>query len=156
MFCKACLIGFSTSLGKVTCPTCSNLLTVDWTTKSDTEHQASKTTLKGFRASSILNRIKLSDFQTSTKIEALVCALENLQLMYLPQEYPSKFLWSFELFLPFSNYFVNCDDICMQREEIRFMVERDGSAKAIVFSQFTSFLDLINYTLGKVISGETH
>lgn len=38
----------------------------------------------------------------------------------------------------------------MQREEIRFMVERDGSAKAIVFSQFTSFLDLINYTLGKV------
>ncbi|KAF2559230.1 hypothetical protein F2Q68_00012879 [Brassica cretica] len=36
-----------------------------------------------------------------------------------------------------------------QREEIRFMVERDGSAKAIVFSQFTSFLDLIHYTLGK-------
>jgi DNA repair protein RAD16 len=79
---------------------------VDWTTKADTEHKASKTTLKGFRASSILNRIKLDDFQTSTKIEAL-------------------------------------------REEIRFMVERDGSAKAIVFSQFTSFLDLINYTLGK-------
>ncbi|XP_010484700.1 PREDICTED: DNA repair protein RAD16-like isoform X2 [Camelina sativa] len=106
VFCKACLIGFSTSLGKVTCPTCSKLLTVDWTTKADTEPQASKTTLKGFRASSILNRIKLNDFQTSTKIEAL-------------------------------------------REEIRFMVERDGSAKAIVFSQFTSFLDLINYTLGK-------
>lgn len=38
----------------------------------------------------------------------------------------------------------------LQREEIRLMVERDGSAKAIVFSQFTSFLDLINYTLGKV------
>ncbi|AEE27792.1 unnamed protein product [Arabidopsis thaliana] len=106
VFCKACLIGFSASLGKVTCPTCSKLLTVDWTTKADTEHKASKTTLKGFRASSILNRIKLDDFQTSTKIEAL-------------------------------------------REEIRFMVERDGSAKAIVFSQFTSFLDLINYTLGK-------
>jgi len=30
------------------------------------------------------------------------------------------------------------------------MVERDGSAKAIVFSQFTSFLDLINYSLQKV------
>jgi DNA repair protein RAD16 len=29
------------------------------------------------------------------------------------------------------------------------MVERDGSAKAIVFSQFTSFLDLINYSLQK-------
>ncbi|KDO54698.1 hypothetical protein CISIN_1g0027441mg, partial [Citrus sinensis] len=34
-------------------------------------------------------------------------------------------------------------------EEIRFMVERDGSAKGIVFSQFTSFLDLINYSLHK-------
>lgn len=30
------------------------------------------------------------------------------------------------------------------------MVERDGSAKGIVFSQFTSFLDLINYSLIKV------
>uniref|UniRef100_A0A1J3CFL8 ATP-dependent helicase rhp16 n=1 Tax=Noccaea caerulescens TaxID=107243 RepID=A0A1J3CFL8_NOCCA len=106
VFCKACLIGFSTSSEKVTCPTCSEPLTVDWTTKAGTEHQTRKTTLKGFRASSIINRIKLNDFQTSTKIEAL-------------------------------------------REEIRFMVERDGSAKAIVFSQFTSFLDLINYTLGK-------
>ncbi|KFK42851.1 hypothetical protein AALP_AA1G047200 [Arabis alpina] len=106
VFCKACLIDFSTSLGEVSCPTCSKPLTVDWTTKADTEHKASKTTVKGFKASSILNRIKLDDFQTSTKIEAL-------------------------------------------REEIRFMIERDGSAKAIVFSQFTSFLDLINYTLGK-------
>ncbi|KAG2267341.1 hypothetical protein Bca52824_061896 [Brassica carinata] len=106
VFCKACLIDFSASLGRVSCPTCSKLLTVDWTTKAGTEQHANKTTLKGFRASSILNRIKLDDFQTSTKIEAL-------------------------------------------REEIRLMVERDGSAKAIVFSQFTSFLDLINYTLGK-------
>ncbi|CAA7054102.1 unnamed protein product [Microthlaspi erraticum] len=106
VFCKECLIGVSTSSEKATCPTCSKPLTVDWTTKAGTEHQASKTTLKGFRAASIINRIKLDNFQTSTKIEAL-------------------------------------------REEIRFMVERDGSAKAIVFSQFTSFLDLINYTLGK-------
>ncbi|XP_057247725.1 ATP-dependent helicase rhp16 isoform X3 [Beta vulgaris subsp. vulgaris] len=35
------------------------------------------------------------------------------------------------------------------REEIRFMIERDGSAKGIVFSQFTSFLDLIMYSLKK-------
>ncbi|OIT00341.1 helicase-like transcription factor chr28 [Nicotiana attenuata] len=35
------------------------------------------------------------------------------------------------------------------REEIRFMDERDGSAKGIVFSQFTSFLDLIHYSLHK-------
>lgn len=39
----------------------------------------------------------------------------------------------------------------MQREEIRFMIERDGSAKGLVFSQFTSFLDLISYSLQKVI-----
>ncbi|XP_056857617.1 DNA repair protein RAD16-like, partial [Raphanus sativus] len=106
VFCKACLIDFSASLGQVSCPTCSTLLTMDWTAKAGIEQKANKTTIKGFRASSILNRIKLDDFQTSTKIEAL-------------------------------------------REEIRLMVERDGSAKAIVFSQFTSFLDLINYTLGK-------
>lgn len=30
------------------------------------------------------------------------------------------------------------------------MIERDGSAKGIVFSQFTSFLDLIMYSLKKV------
>ncbi|KAG8080406.1 hypothetical protein GUJ93_ZPchr0007g3474 [Zizania palustris] len=33
------------------------------------------------------------------------------------------------------------------REEVRNMVERDGSAKGIVFSQFTSFLDLIEFSL---------
>ena len=36
------------------------------------------------------------------------------------------------------------------------MVERDGSAKGIVFSQFTSFLDLINYSLIKVILYSAH
>ncbi|XP_072958069.1 DNA repair protein RAD16 [Typha angustifolia] len=35
------------------------------------------------------------------------------------------------------------------REEIRNMVENDGSAKGIVFSQFTLFLDLINFSLQK-------
>ncbi|TKY48732.1 ATP-dependent helicase rhp16 [Spatholobus suberectus] len=106
VFCKACLIDFSASLGRVSCPTCSKLLTVDLTSSKDVGDQANKTTIKGFRSSSILNRIRLENFQTSTKIEAL-------------------------------------------REELRFMVERDGSAKGIVFSQFTSFLDLINYTLHK-------
>ena len=81
VFCKACLIDFSAPLGKVSCPTCSKLLTMDLTTNADTEQQAeSKTTLKGLRASSIMNQLKLDDFQTSTKIEALVCALEYLQL----------------------------------------------------------------------------
>lgn len=30
------------------------------------------------------------------------------------------------------------------------MIEHDGSAKGIVFSQFTSFLDLIQFSLEKV------
>ncbi|EEF37546.1 DNA repair protein RAD16 [Ricinus communis] len=106
VFCKACLLDFSASLGRVSCPTCYSLLTVDLTTKTDAGDQTAKTTIMGFKSSSILNRIQLNDFQTSTKIEAL-------------------------------------------REEIRFMVERDGSAKGIVFSQFTSFLDLISYSLHK-------
>ncbi|CAL5211710.1 unnamed protein product [Lathyrus oleraceus] len=103
-FCKGCLIDFSASLGQVSCPSCSKLLTVDLTSNKDTV--VHRTTIKGFRPSSILNRIQIENFQTSTKIEAL-------------------------------------------REEIRSMVEMDGSAKAIVFSQFTSFLDLINYSLQK-------
>lgn len=106
VFCKSCLLDYSTSLGEVSCPSCSKPLTVDLTTKADAGGQTSKATIKGFKSSSIINRLQINDFQTSTKIEAL-------------------------------------------REEIRVMVERDGSAKGIVFSQFTSFLDLIKYTLQK-------
>lgn len=105
-FCKPCLIDFGASMGQNSCPSCSKPLTVDFTSNKDGKEQRSKTTIKGFRSSSILNRIQLDDFQTSTKIDAL-------------------------------------------REEIRFMIERDGSAKAIVFSQFSSFLDLIHYALKK-------
>ncbi|KAH6780513.1 Helicase protein with RING/U-box domain-containing protein [Perilla frutescens var. hirtella] len=105
-FCKPCLIDFSDSMGQNSCPSCSKPLTVDFTANKDGKEHSSKTTIKGFRSSSILNRIQLDDFQTSTKIDAL-------------------------------------------REEIRFMVERDGSAKAIVFSQFSSFLDIIHYSLQK-------
>ncbi|KAK6134781.1 hypothetical protein DH2020_031451 [Rehmannia glutinosa] len=106
VFCKPCLIDFGASMGQNTCPSCSKPLTVDFTTNKDGKEKSSKTTIKGFRPSSILNRIQLDDFQTSTKIDAL-------------------------------------------REEIRGMVERDGSAKGIVFSQFSSFLDLIHYALQK-------
>ncbi|KAL1831959.1 hypothetical protein ACET3Z_001610 [Daucus carota] len=84
-FCQSCLINFSASAGQGSCPTCF---------------------ITGFKSSSILNRIRLHDFKTSTKLEAL-------------------------------------------REEIRFMVQRDGTAKGIVFSQFPSFLDLIHYSLQK-------
>ena len=40
--------------------------------------------------------------------------------------------------------------LILQREEIRNMTDHDGSAKGIVFSQFTSFLDLIQFSLEKV------
>lgn len=106
VFCKSCLIEFCGSYGQPSCPTCSKPLTVDFTTNKDQEDYKPKTTLKGFKSTSIINRIRSQDFQTSTKIDAL-------------------------------------------REEIRLMVERDGSAKGIVFSQFTSFLDLIKYSLEK-------
>ncbi|XP_015074495.1 ATP-dependent helicase rhp16-like [Solanum pennellii] len=102
VFCKSCLINFSAIVEQLSCPSCFKSITVDFTAND----QKTKATIKGFRSSSILTRICLDNFQTSTKIEAL-------------------------------------------REEIRFMIEREGSAKAIVFSQFTSFLDLIHYSLQK-------
>ncbi|WMV38998.1 hypothetical protein MTR67_032383 [Solanum verrucosum] len=104
VFCKACLIGLAENVEKMPCPSCTELLTFDFTTNNDKGDSNYKPTVKGFRSSSILNGIQLDKFQTSTKIDAL-------------------------------------------REEIKFMVERDGSAKGIVFSQFTSFLDLIQYSL---------
>ncbi|TMW85995.1 hypothetical protein EJD97_022138 [Solanum chilense] len=104
VFCKACLIDVAESVEKIACPSCTKPLKFDFTANNDKGDSNSKPTVKEFRSSSILNRIQLDKFQTSTKIDAL-------------------------------------------REEIRFMVERDGSAKGIVFSQFTSFLDLIQYSL---------
>ena len=59
------------------------------------------------KKSSILNRMNLAGFQSSTKIEAL-------------------------------------------REELALMLARDPSAKALVFSQFTSMLDLVYYRLQQV------
>ncbi|KAG5606816.1 hypothetical protein H5410_028308 [Solanum commersonii] len=97
------LLNFSATVGQFSCPSCFKSITVDFTTND----QKAKETMKGFRSSSILNRICLDNFLTSIKIEAL-------------------------------------------REEITFMIERDGSIKAIVFSQFTSFLDPIHYSLQKV------
>ena len=40
-------------------------------------YAGSGTTFKDFKSSSILNRIALNEFQTSTKIEALVCLIYN-------------------------------------------------------------------------------
>lgn len=91
VFCKACLINFSASLGQVSCPSCSKLLTVDLTTNTDAGGQSSRTTMKGFKSSSILNRIQLNDFQTSTKIEALVCLIRILEfLKAVTRQFPRK------------------------------------------------------------------
>ncbi|XP_034697359.1 ATP-dependent helicase rhp16-like [Vitis riparia] len=97
-FCKACLEDFTKILGKSLCPTCS----LPFTPRKICGGLFAEA--MSFKTSSILGRISLGNFPTSTKIEAL-------------------------------------------KEEIRFMVEMDGSAKGIVFSQFTSFLDLISYSL---------
>ncbi|GAB4859543.1 hypothetical protein Ancab_011011 [Ancistrocladus abbreviatus] len=74
-FCKACLMDFSSTLGQMSCPSCSAPLTVDFTSNTGSNNQKVSTTLKGFRRSSILNRIQLDDFQTSAKIEALICVI---------------------------------------------------------------------------------
>ncbi|XP_010522368.1 PREDICTED: ATP-dependent helicase rhp16-like isoform X2 [Tarenaya hassleriana] len=97
VFCMGCVLDFPGFERNTPCPACSKL-----TTPARKNNQ--KSAVPGFKASSIINKINLDNFQSSTKIEAL-------------------------------------------KEEIRIMVERDGSAKAIVFSQFVSFLDLINYAL---------
>ncbi|KAI5079566.1 hypothetical protein GOP47_0005045 [Adiantum capillus-veneris] len=107
-FCKACIQEFvSAATESPACPVCQSPLTVDFTTsKSNPNRSNSENTNNGYKRSSILSRIDLTQFQTSTKIDAL-------------------------------------------REEIDDMLERDCTAKAIVFSQFTSFLDLIGYRLEK-------
>lgn len=63
--------------------------------------------VSGSNKNSIINRVSLAAFQSSTKIEAL-------------------------------------------REEIDLMLRNDPSGKAIVFSQFTSMLDLIHFRLQQV------
>ena len=69
--------------------------------------QAVGSRVAGSRKDSIINRISLANFQSSTKIEAL-------------------------------------------REELERMLQRDPSGKALVFSQFTSMLDLIAFRLQQV------
>lgn len=91
MFCEACLIDFVDSIGRMACPSCTKLLTFDNTANNDKGDSNSKHTLKGFSSSSILNKIQLNEFETSTKIEALVCycilryhhILRSLLFLYL-------------------------------------------------------------------------
>lgn len=106
-FCKACIQEYvSAAIQTPACPVCQNALTIDFTGSTSKSETDAGPVLNRYKRSSILSRIDLSQFQTSTKIDAL-------------------------------------------REEIDEMLERDCTSKAIVFSQFTSFLELIGFRLDK-------
>lgn len=105
-FCRGCIEEYTSTSGQSSCPSCSTPLTIDLTGRRNANKQENTNKIKGYRRSSILSKINLDEFQTSTKIDAL-------------------------------------------REEIALMVQKDAAAKAIVFSQFTSFLDLIAFSLQK-------
>lgn len=49
---------------------------VDLTSNKDVRDDDDKTMVKYFRSSRILKNIELENFQTSTKLEALVCSVE--------------------------------------------------------------------------------
>lgn len=134
IFCRICVVEFigGALAGSVAaCPSCSKSLTIDlghdtipgvpsaggsgmkqqaYGRKAAAVHRSTPTAGGGPAANvslhkqSILSRIDLSKFQSSTKIEAL-------------------------------------------REELSMMMSMDPSSKAIVFSQFTSMLDLCAFRL---------
>lgn len=105
-FCRGCIQEYTSTSGQYSCPSCLKPLTIDLTGRRNANNQETTNKIKGYKRSSILGKIDLQEFQTSTKIDAL-------------------------------------------REEIALMLQKDAAAKAIVFSQFTSFLDLITFSLQK-------
>ena len=99
IFCRSCcedLVYSAAPDAALVCPVCRVSLTVDLSQKS-----MSSTT---GRSGGILRRLDLKNFQSSTKMEALM-------------------------------------------EELHEMTEKDPAAKAIVFSQFVSFLDLLEHRI---------
>lgn len=110
-FCRLCASEYlESSEGPAACPRCAKRLTLVLAGAAGAgpgapTAVAAAGAAAAARKGSILNRIDLNRFQSSTKIEAL-------------------------------------------REEVYRMLERDPSAKGIVFSQFTSMLDLCAHRLG--------
>jgi len=114
VFCRACATDLIESMGdevaSTQCPTCWRPLTINLDPAADTGPAGfatpggAGTSAAGRKRSGILSRINLQQFQSSTKIEALM-------------------------------------------EEISLMEERDPVGKGIVFSQFVSMLDLIDWRL---------
>ena len=81
-FCRVCVQEYVSAAEGIgggsapQCPTCQKPLTVDLTgaTKSAAAKEGAAKAL-GYKRTSILNRIDLDQFQTSTKIDALVSIL---------------------------------------------------------------------------------
>ena len=107
-FCRVCVTDYlDYAVSAATpCPVCDKPLTVNLEAGAD-DAAAPKPAPKRPKKTSILSRIDLRRFQSSTKLEAL-------------------------------------------HEEIDGMRRRDASAKCIVFSQFTSMLDLAQFRLQQV------
>ncbi|TYZ61015.1 hypothetical protein PybrP1_009595 [[Pythium] brassicae (nom. inval.)] len=124
-FCRECVKEFIESLpvgAEATCPSCSQLLTVELernqaqeledasersaaTSKPPKKSSTKSVDLSHYHKASILHRIAdMESFQTSTKIEALM-------------------------------------------QELALMRQRDPSGKAIIFSQFVNMLDIIQHRL---------
>ncbi|KAK9828076.1 hypothetical protein WJX81_000538 [Elliptochloris bilobata] len=100
-FCRACTVEYTGAcVGPARCPSCHKALNIDLSTTAPVR-------VVGSRKNSIINRICLSEFHSSTKIEAV-------------------------------------------REELARMLARDPAAKALIFSQFTSMLDLVAFRLDQV------
>lgn len=115
-FCRVCVMEYlDNAVGACNCPTCECPLTIDLEAPAcgaqspgDSVAQVARAAgAARVRKQSILNRMDLSSFQSSTKVEALY-------------------------------------------EEIDAMLRRDPSAKCIVFSQFTSMLDVVQFRLQQV------
>ncbi|WBW74479.1 DNA translocase/ubiquitin protein ligase E3, ERCC4-like protein Rhp16/Rad16-like [Schizosaccharomyces osmophilus] len=103
-FCRLCISELLNSAGEseeVACPACFIPLSIDLSAPSMEEFSEEK-----FKNASILNRIDMNNWRSSTKIEALV-------------------------------------------EELYLLRRKDRTIKSIVFSQFTSMLDLIHWRLRK-------
>lgn len=82
VFCKNCLQPLALAPGLALCSFCSTPFTVESAAMEENyfnmkNYTCSGTTFKEFRSSIILNRIPPDEFQTSTKIEALVCLIYN-------------------------------------------------------------------------------
>ncbi|KAL2613152.1 hypothetical protein R1flu_024844 [Riccia fluitans] len=73
-FCKVCMEGYMEAgkeLDSLQCPTCQTALMVDLTRSGSDEVKEVSAKVPGRKRSSILSRIKLENFQSSTKIDAV-------------------------------------------------------------------------------------